>query len=194
MASFFRKQLEDWLKTLKVYGKVIDVGGSQNPISSNRVREWNVIECKTMDLEVPHEKSNQPDIVSDINIYREDFSNDEYFDTAFCIEVMEYLYDPLTALKNITRLLTKSGYLYISFSFLYPYHPPSGTDLLRYTKYGAQKLLEKAGFEVMEIEPRYAHNGGNLLDFWQKDKYRYDRSLSYVELTETGHMIKAKKI
>jgi SAM-dependent methyltransferase len=194
MASYFRIQLEDWLKTLKVYGKVIDIGGSQNPIGSNRVREWNVVEHKILDLDTPHENSKHPDIVCDLNFYRDIFDYDDYFDTAFCLEVMEYIYDPLTALKNINRLLTKSGYLYISFQFIYPYHPPTGTDLLRYTKYGAKKLLEKAGFEIVDIKPRYAKNEGVLLDYWMKDGFRYDKSTTYQERVETGHMIKAKKL
>jgi SAM-dependent methyltransferase len=198
MGSFFRSQLEDWLKTIKVYGKVIDVGGSQNPMSKSRSREWNVIEHKILDLPKPHENSKAPDIAVDLNYYQEfheDFGDIEYhFDTAFCLEVMEYLWDPLTALRNINRLLIKGGFLYISIPFLYPEHPPKGKDLMRYTRHGAKKLLEKASFEVIDIKPRYALNGGNLIDFWQKDGYRYDRDLSYNELTETGYLIKAKSI
>jgi len=117
----------------------------------------------------------------------------EFYDTAFCLEVMEYVYNPLQVLKNIAHFLKPDGKLYISFPFLYPIHPPSGTDYLRYTKYGAEKLLVEAGFEIVEHIPRKAKHKGHLIDFYRKDGYRYDRSENYDTLAETGSLIIAKK-
>lgn len=76
------------------------------------------------------------------------------YDIAFCMEVSEYWYDPMTALKNINEFLKQGGILYISFSFIYPVHNPSDQDYLRYTENGARKLLKETGFKVTHFTPR----------------------------------------
>ena len=198
MASYFRQQLEDWLKTVDVKAdKVLDVAGAQNPIGKNRVKSWDVKEFKILDLDQPHENSRKPDFVWDMNDWIENSGKEWEVvdnDVVFCIELMEYVHDPMTVCNNLNFMLKKGGILYISFPFIYPLHPPTGTDYLRYTQYGARKLLEEAGFEIIQHGARWANNIGVLMDFWYKDKYRFDKSEKIKDLTEVGCMIKAKKI
>ena len=147
MSSFTRIQLEDYLKTIDVKAnRVLDVGGSQNSIKG-RTKSWDVKEYKILDLETPHECKQKPDIVGDLNkvaLGRDYYINlYEYFDTAFCLEVSEYWWNPFIALDNIKWLLKKDGILYLSTHFLYPVHNPVVDDYLRYTPRGITKLLEE---------------------------------------------------
>lgn len=187
MSSYFRQQLESWLKTIEVdTERVVDIGGAQNPLHRRlgqfECKDYTIVDTKTFD---------QP------NVYTADIQNfrlDEDFDVAFCLELMEYLYDPLTALKNINRLLKPHGTLYISFPFIYPLHPPTGTDYLRYTKYGAMKLLDAAGFEVNLYTPRRLKDVESWGILFASESWRYDRSETPDNLNEAGCLIKATKL
>lgn len=159
MSSYSRQQLEAWLKKIDIRGKVLDIGGSQKPVKG-RTKSWNVTEYHIWDLENPHEEGQKPDFVSDINV---GIPKDERFqfgiyDNAFCIEVSEYWYDPLFALRLIGNCLKPGGKLYISFHFVYPIHSPEKADFLRYTRSGVRKLLKESGFEIDSIVPKHFDN------------------------------------
>lgn len=95
----------------------------------------------------------------------------DYFDIAFCIEVSEYLYNPLQALQNINNFLKSGGLLYISFNFIYPVHNPVKYDYLRYTPNGAIKLLQEAGFKIEEVVPRFGKWNIKMDDMRPAKKY-----------------------
>ena len=180
MTSRARIQLEDWLKTIDVFGNVIDIGGSQNPVKG-RTKSWNVKEYKIMDLEIPHEIKRKPDIIGDIQAVPT-----PECDIAFSLEVAEYWFNPLQALQNI-----KANHLYISFHWLYGLHNPEGTDFLRYSKYGIEKLLTAAGFKIIEMIPRELSSEGRNLyfRFCQTEKMR----LNYQnkEMYREGYLVYA---
>lgn len=153
MSSYSRQQLEAWLKTINVKGKVLGVGDSQNP-TKGRTKTWETDEYKILDLPFPHEIKQQPDIMCDMNYRITMDSAMGYFDIAFATEIFEYIWNPLQALQNINYLLKKGGILYISFHFIYEIHPPIGLDYLRYTPDGAIRLLEEAGFIIGDMQIR----------------------------------------
>jgi SAM-dependent methyltransferase len=175
------------LHTIDVKGSVLDIGGSQNPIKG-RTKSWLVDNYKILDLEQPHECKQKPDIVADI---QEDYtaSDQDIFDNIFCIEVSEYWYDPIFALNNIHRLLKKDGLLFISFHFIYPQHKPIGTDFLRYTPIGAEKLLQEAEFEILENIPRLSTF--DFIEAWQAEGMRGWKDF---DSNEIGSLITARKI
>ena len=195
MSSVARQQLEKWLKTLDIKAdKVIDIGGSQLPIK-DRTKSWNVKEYLILDLTQPHECKQTPDFVCDLNFDYTNCLNEHNADMAFCLEVMEYIFNPVQALKNINCVLKNAGILYISFPFIYPIHPPHGKDYLRYTIHGATKLLDETGFSIEHVTHRRPEHDGNLADFWFKEKFKFDRAEDLHELlTDTGWVFKAKKI
>lgn len=194
MPSFYRIQLEEWLHQISVSGgRLLDVGGSQNPVSG-RLMACHASEVIVLDLPSPHEIKKAPDVVWDLN---EPFPNippyaemGAPFETVFCLEVTEYLWNPVVAMQNLAKWLAPGGRLYISFPFVYPMHKPVGCDFLRYTEEGARILLEKAGLEVREIRPRVARIPGALKAFWSSDgmKHRHDETVPH-----TGYLIIAKK-
>lgn len=197
MPSNSRLQLESWLKTIDVKAdRVLDIGGSQLPIK-DRTKSWEVNDYVILDLEQPHECKQKPDVISDIqneSWYKiKELDNVANYDVAFCIEVAEYWYNPLEALKNISFILRKGGILYISFHFLYPIHRPSGLDYLRYTEHGARKLLEETGFKVEELVYKNmelgVHSYGEMSGV---EGMRLDRD--YHHHDAQGYLIKAIKI
>jgi SAM-dependent methyltransferase len=153
MRSHSRQQLENWLSAIEVKGRVLDVGGSQNPVKG-RTRTWEAEEYEILDLDQSHECKRRPDILADIQSAG-DVLEKNYFDVTFCIEVSEYWTDPMSALRNINYALRPGGILYISFHFVYPHHEPKGEDCLRYTRWGVEKVLKETGFKIEEITPRY---------------------------------------
>lgn len=216
MSSYFREQLEEWLKTIDVKADcVLDVGGAQLPVK-DRVRTWEVKEkdYKILDLENPH-KGEKPDIVCDLNnvddihTCHNNFPDcwnepeikhevgviyENSFDVIFCLEVMEYIWNPYRSLKNINWFMRKDGILYISFPFIYPHHNPEGKDYLRYTRWGVEKLLKEAGFEIEEIVTRLASKEGGfiLANFFGTDRMR--PSKQYQGHNEVGYLVKARKV
>lgn len=191
MGSYFREQLESYLKSLDIkYHTIVDVGGSQNPVNK-RTRSFRAEEYLILDLKQPHHCERVPDMVGDIASNTFEYKG-PVADAVFCLEVMEYVIDPVITIKNLASILKKEGTLYISFPYLYPLHPPTGHDFLRYTKFSAIHLLGRAGFEVTGYYPRVIKNFKLWQAFISGEGYRYDRSLT-DELFESGCIIRARK-
>jgi len=199
--SYYRDQLEGWLKEIEVKaGRVLDIGGAALPVYG-RVKSWDVEAYEIFD------KGTEPPKISDPGrlIFRGDIQNTDFktyslfqknvglpelpFDIVFCLEVAEYLYDPMSALKNISTYLMPGGVLYMSFPFVYPIHSPREYDCLRYTRHGILKLLGLAGFRVEYIMAREAHDPDKLIDFYKSDGMHIKE-----DSTITGYLIKAVKI
>lgn len=77
---------------------------------------------------------------------------DRTFDTVLCFEVLEHLREPYQVLKEIQRVLSPTGHLYFSVPMSWHQHQKPH-DYFRYTSYGLKYLLEKSGFEVVELRP-----------------------------------------
>ncbi len=187
MSSRTRTQLEDWIKTKELSGKILDVGGSQLSI---RNRAWieDGTEILVLDLPQPHQ-GDTPDIIQDLNVPVAE-SMGGVFDFAVCLEVSEYWYDPVTALKNINYFLKSGGTLHISFHFIYPVHNPVEQDYLRYTRAGALKLLDIAGFEVREVVTRLGLYE-NFRNFFWTERMRPAKGYQHHE--EVGLLVTAIK-
>ena len=195
MSSYSRIQLESFLKTLDIKAKtVLDVGGSQLPVKG-RTKSWDVKDYKILDLEKPHDVKQISDVVFDLNVCQKENSVVQHYsknkvDIIFCTEVMEYIYNPYGAVKNLYQMLKKNGKLYISFHFIYPHHNPIEEDCLRYTKGGVIKLLNKAGFKTLEIKPRY-EMANNIMDYYRAEKMRPAKEFDGHNIV--GHLVTATK-
>lgn len=188
--SYYREQLENWLKNIEVDANhVIDIGGASNPIKS-RVKSFNAENYTILDNGI---EAGSFDIAVDINKpLNSQIQEDELSAPAnviFCLEVFEYVYDPIIALKNIRYLLAEGGVAYISFPFVYPQHNPVSNDYLRYTPTGVAKLLFETGFSNVEFTNR-GDRSGLLKQFYQADGMHPAKELDH---SVYGVMVKATK-
>lgn len=92
----------------------------------------------------------QLDIVSDITDIPEP---DQSFDAILCVEVFEHLPNPLSALKEFSRLLKPGGDLiltapFASFVHFSPYYFHTG-----FSKYWYETHLKDMGFQLVEVTP-----------------------------------------
>jgi len=205
MSSYYRQQLENWLKTIDVKAdRVLDVGGAQLPVKG-RTKSWNVKEYRIFDLKKPHQKNAKVDVAIDLNkkllLLRSDIHR--YFDVIFCLEVFEYIWNPVQALENLYEMGnctdcvgTKEGdtsIYYLSFPFIYPHHNPKGKDYLRYTRWGIEKLLKETGFEILEVQSRVMTPEGfkNWKDFLRNEKMHPVKDYPHNEI---GYCVTAKKL
>jgi len=121
-------------------GYVLDVGCGKKPYK-NFLKYEKYIGIDT-------NKKIKPDIlceVTDIPFM------DESFDSICCTEVLEHHLEPSIGLKEIRRVLKKKGILYVTvpMSWCLHYEP---NDYYWFTRYGLKYLLEKTGFEVVNME------------------------------------------
>ena len=191
MSSFYRKQLEDWLKKLEVSGeRVLDVGGAQLPVKG-RTASWDVKDYQILDLPVPHQ-GEAPGIKFDLNAAANE--KVQAGDVVFCLEVMEYVWDPETAMFHLRELTKDGGILHITFPYFYPPHEPYQEDCLRYTLSGAKKLLREADFSVEQVVARQCIGTGQKTAI-EMNALRPSKNATHDELFYTlGYIITAKAI
>lgn len=174
-----RKQLENWLKTIDVSGTVLDVGGVVLPVRG-RTKSWDATDYRILDA-CKEKRGIKANYVGDINyeIITQDYPQ---FDVVFCLEVMEYVWNPAMALNNMSNFLKSGGLLYISFHFLFPHHHPTSRDYLRYTINGIDMLLTKTGFRIEEVLPRTTIVPDTLKEFCDAESkvYRHPREIGYL--------------
>lgn len=138
-----REGIREYLKDVQVHGLVIDWGCGTKPIKKY---------LKSSDAKfVGIDKLDHvgADVVADIESVTFRYIGQARF--AFCLEVIEHVWNAKALLENISRNLRESGVLYLSQPFLYQVHKED--DRIRYTHYGLRKLLEDARFKVEDISP-----------------------------------------
>jgi len=193
--SYYRKQLEKWLSNQVVIAdRVLDIGGSANPVT-RRVAKWEVKDYKILDNGSEkdyHDKWSKPNFFLDLN---EAWGSKEHpgkYDMIFCLEVFEYIFDPVRAINNISSCLKRDGVAYLSFPAIYPVHNPVEADCLRYTRRGVERLLKAGGFTRWDVTPRRATQGQEALkSFYYQEGMRAVKGNSVIY--DIGYMVRAKK-
>lgn len=128
-----------------IKGDVVDVGCGQGKYKdlisgSPQVKSYTGVDFY----------DKQADIVADLNNRLP--IEDNKFDTAICISVMEHLLEPQIALREMARILKPDGHLFLSTVWIYPYHSEPD-DYFRYNGKCLKYHLEKAGFEIVSVLP-----------------------------------------
>lgn len=131
-----RTELVKWLATKEVKGKTLDIGGTI----------WSM-KGKVKSFEGKYDTLDENG--ADLNYV---WGEGEKFDNVFCNEVLQFVYNPFTAMTNIHKILYEGGTAY--FSFHLTHSPMKSHDYLRYTEKGIRKLLDVTGFSIDEfLEP-----------------------------------------
>ena len=74
------------------------------------------------------------------------------FDTVLGLSMLTYLPEPGRMIEEAARLLRPGGVLILEFTQMVPLHDEPH-DYFRFTRYGAEHLLSRAGFEPLDFVP-----------------------------------------
>lgn len=196
--SFYRNQLEEWLSNITVKTeRVLDIGGAANPVRK-RIKSMITGDYVIMDNGIEEPKT---DFISfDLN---EPWENqligyqkaDIEFGAVFCLEVFEYIWNPVQAIENIYNLMNKDSVCYVSFPAIYPVHQPVEFDSLRYTKAAIMRYfsLPHLLFKDVEITPRIATQGRPLLSGFYSEEGMHPVRKSELPY-DIGYLVKARKL
>lgn len=77
---------------------------------------------------------------------------DDSFDAVILSEVLEHLWEPDKALREIARILRPGGHVLATIPFLFPVHGDPG-DFQRWTPEKLRREFERAGLAVIELTP-----------------------------------------
>lgn len=73
-------------------------------------------------------------------------------DAVVCTQVLEHVAEPVVALQEFRRVLRPSGALVVTVPLTWYLHEVPN-DFYRYTPFGLRHVMEKAGFESIDIRP-----------------------------------------
>ncbi len=136
-------------------GDVIDIGCDTGKykgiiLSSSDVKSYTGLDFY---------RTSVSDIVADLN--KPLSIEDEKYDSAICISVIEHLKEPQLALNEMARILKKGAHLILATPWVFPYHEEP-EDFFRYSRQALEYMFEKAGFEVVY----YSSSGGRARVVW----------------------------
>lgn len=126
-------------------GKCIDIGCGDMPYRSQIEKQ--LMRYDSLDIERRVPGVTYVADVQDMSI----IENDSY-DSALCLEVLEHVPNPFKAISEIHRILKRNARLVCSVPHLSRLHEEPH-DYFRYTKHGLRYLFENAGFRIISIEP-----------------------------------------
>lgn len=144
---FIRKPLNEEILKLsdKCTGKLLDFGCGKKPYKQHFK---NFSEYIGLDIE----KSGHSHVDEEIDVYYDGkkipFGNN-HFDSIFCTEVFEHIFNIDEILPEINRVLKPNGVMLFTCPFAWPEHEIP-YDFARYTSFGIKHIVEKHGFEVVE--------------------------------------------
>lgn len=130
----------------KLHGDLLDYGCGRKPYK----HLFSVKSYTGLDIENPgHPHTNE-----EIDLYFDGKSipaPDASFDAVFSSEVFEHVFTPDESLQDIYRVLKPGGLFLTSVPFVWNEHEVP-YDYARYSSFGYPHLLQKQGFEILEIQ------------------------------------------
>jgi SAM-dependent methyltransferase len=142
--SVIRREEYKYLSNLTLEGKILDAGGSKKSGYHELIKgdhEYTVINI---------EANCEPDVFVDIE--KAFPFEDNSYDHAICLNVLEHLFEFENAFKEQVRCVKQGGRIVIAAPFLYMVHG-SPDDYLRYTESSYRKLAEKYNAKIENIYP-----------------------------------------
>jgi SAM-dependent methyltransferase len=79
---------------------------------------------------------------------------DESFDVVLCTQVLEHVAEPARVLQEANRILRAGGLAVLTVPFLAAEHEEPH-DYLRFTSFGITELLERCGFEAVNVKKQF---------------------------------------
>jgi SAM-dependent methyltransferase len=144
---FLRKELYKNVRDLapQLSGKLLDFGCGRKPYE----QLFSVERYIGIDME----QTGHEHTLSKVDVFYDGktipFAN-EYFDSVFCSEVFEHVFNLHEVIKEIKRVLKPGGKILVTVPLCWNEHE-APYDFGRYTSYGIRHILETNGFEVIEL-------------------------------------------
>lgn len=145
--KFLIKDLEFAIKKFSS-GRLLDVGCGNKPYKEmfpKTVTEYIGCDIEQSNLKLVDIICPATDLAFD----------DQSFDTVFCTQVLEHVFDHKKAFFEISRVLKPGGVFIGSLPMTWQHHEEP-YDFFRFTKYGIERLISEAGLEIEYIRA----NGG----------------------------------
>lgn len=149
---FIRQGLLQQIRALapRLSGRLMDFGCGAKPYQS--------LFSVAAYIGVDYENPGHPHLNEQIDVFYDGktipFEND-HFDSVFCSEVFEHVFNLPDILKELNRVLKPGGLMLITCPFAYCEHEVPH-DFARYSSFGIRHLLQEHGFEIVE-----QHKTGN---------------------------------
>lgn len=125
LTKYLRRHfIERAISSFSAKGRVLEIGSGQ---------DWRY--CPTS-ITVNRDESARPDLICDAEHLT---LEDESFDTALCIEVIEHTTSPHAIVSEIHRVLRPGGRLLLTVPFVFEIHDTR--DYYRFTRMGLEHLL-----------------------------------------------------
>lgn len=125
-------------------GDLLEAGSGRSPYRET------VMELTTSVTRLDIDQSRGPDLVGDVQDM--DRIEDESYDTVLSTQVLEHVSRPHDAMQEFRRVLREGGILIMTVPHLSIVHD-APNDYFRYTEFGLRALCERAGFQVLRVEP-----------------------------------------
>lgn len=143
---FSRKGVAKYMAILgpKIYGRTLDVGcGGKHYENLCKSKEYIGLEIDSEN----NRKSKNADYFYDGKTFP---FEDNFFDSLVTNQVFEHVFNPDKFLEESYRVVKPGGIMLMTVPFVWDEHEQP-YDYARYTSFGIRALLEKNGFEVLEI-------------------------------------------
>lgn len=144
---FLRRALYKNIRSLapQLSGKLLDFGCGRKPYE----RLFSVERYIGIDME----QTGHEHTLSKVDVYYDGKTipfADEYFDSVFCSEVFEHIFNLDEVIREIRRVMKQDGKILLTVPLCWSEHEVP-YDFGRYTSYGIRHILERNGFEVLEL-------------------------------------------
>lgn len=177
MSSLSRQQLVMFINGINIADKIVlDAGAGPNRYHATSWAKGEPAVYHTLDINPEFEPTYQLDLneLHEPGAAWRATPKTNHYQTIFCLETFEHLYDPLTALRNLTNWLEPGGRLIFSNPFINPIHDTH--DYLRLTGEWWEKVLNKLEYSQIDIKPRIATDGeANLYQFFRVEGLRMSK-------------------
>lgn len=169
MSSLSRQQMVNFVGHINIQDKdVFDIGAGPEKYWAKNWAKGTPKKYVTLDIN----KDFNVDFTNDVNY---PFDIEQKFDTVFCFETLEHVWNPLQAVRNVYEHTKKGGTMYFSTPFINPIHDTH--DFLRYTDEWYKKVFsEYLDVKEVRVYERIATQGlVNLLQFYAEEGLRMSK-------------------
>ncbi len=157
--SLARALMHHEIKNKKINGKVIDIGGGNNPEYLSLFDKHNKVEITSVDL-----KQSENNKIN-LEVDSLPFGNSSV-DTVLMFNILEHIYNYRHLMQEVARVLKQNGQVIGFVPFLVNYHPDPH-DYFRFTRESLCMIFEEVGGNVIEIKElgrgSFAVNYNNIM-------------------------------